>query len=148
MMRPTQCTSVAVALVLGSSMPMMSGCAVGMAMSGKENIDTSIMFPGSPRQVVIAKAGPPELSTSNDEGKRVDTYFVTKGNQPSVARAGVHALLDLLTFFLWEFLGTAWEFGAGRSEKSRYVLTYDKEDKIEDVSEIKEVKGSVKQEGQ
>ena len=144
-MRLTRCTSVVVALALGSSMPMMSGCAVGMAMSGKENIDTSIMFPGSPRQVVIAKAGPPEISTSNDEGKRVDTYFVIKGNEPSVARAGVHALLDLLTFFLWEFIGTAWEFGAGRSEKNRYVLTYDKEDRIEDVSMIK---GAAKQEGE
>ena len=143
-MRLARCTSVVVALALGSSMPMMSGCAVGMAMSGKENIDTSIMFPGSPRQVVIAKAGPPEIST-NEGGKRVDTYFVVKGNQPSVARAVVHALLDLLTFFLWEFIGTAWEFGAGQSEKSRYVLTYDKEDRIEDVRVIKGVAG---QEGQ
>ena len=144
-MRPTRCTSVVVALALGSSMPMMSGCAVGMAMSGKENIDTSIMYPGAPRQVVIAKAGPPEISTTNDAGKRVDTYFVIKGNQPSVARAAVHALLDLLTFFLWELIGTAWEFGAGQSEKSRYVLTYDKEDRIEDVRVIK---GAAQQEGQ
>ena len=144
-MRLARDTSVLVALMLGSSMPMMSGCAVGMAMSGKENIDTSIMFPGSPRQVVIAKAGPPEISTTNDAGKRVDTYFVIKGNEPSVARAGVHALLDLMTFFLWEFIGTAWEFGAGRSEKNRYILTYDKEDRIEDVSVVK---GSSKQEGE
>ncbi len=144
-MRLTRCTSVVVALVLGSSMPMMSGCAVGMAMSGKQNIDTSIMFPGSPRQVVIAKAGPPEISATNSAGKRVDTYFVIKGNEPSAARAAVHALLDLLTFFLWEFIGTAWEFGAGREEKSRYVLTYDKEDKIEDVTMIK---GVAKQEGE
>ena len=138
-MRSFRWTSIVVAIAFGGSVPTISGCAVGMAMYGKENIDTSIMFPGSPRQVVIAKAGPPDISSANEGGKRVDTYFVVKGNEPSVARAGVHALLDLLTFFLWEFIGTAWEFGAGRSEKSRYVLTYDKEDKIEDISVVRGV---------
>lgn len=138
-MRLTRCTSVVVALVLGSSMPMMSGCAVGMAMHGYENIDTSIMFLGSPRQVVIAKAGPPETSTINEEGKRVDTYSVIKGNEPSIGRAALHAVLDVVTFFFWELIGTAWELGAGRSEKDRYILKYDKDDRIEDVSRIRGV---------
>ena len=140
----TRCTSVLVSLVLSSSMPMMSGCAVGMAMSGRENIDTSIMFPGSPRQVVIAKAGPPETSTTNEKGQRVDTYLVTKGNEPSIGRAAFHAILDLVTFFIWEFIGTAWEFGAGRSHTDRYIITYNADDKIEDISSIK---GVPKEEG-
>ncbi|OGX49335.1 MAG: hypothetical protein A3G88_00640 [Omnitrophica WOR_2 bacterium RIFCSPLOWO2_12_FULL_63_16] len=118
---------------------MMSGCAVGMAMYGHENIDTTIMFPGSPRQVVIAKSGPPETSTINEKGQRVDTYLVTKGNEPSVGRAAFHAILDLATFFVWEFIGTAWEFGAGRSHTDRYIIIYSSDDKIEDISVIKGV---------
>src|SRR3989338_6180813 len=134
-----RCASVFVALVLASSIPMMSGCAVGMAMYGHENIDTTIMFPGSPRQVVIAKSGPPETSTINEKGQRVDTYLVTKGNEPSVGRAAFHAILDLATFFVWEFILTAWEFGAGRSHTDRYIIIYSSDDKIEDISVIKGV---------
>ena len=62
-------------------MPLfITGCSVGMAMSGKEQKDTSVVFPGSPRDVVIAKLGPPETSTKNAEGNIVDSWMIVKGN--------------------------------------------------------------------
>jgi hypothetical protein len=52
----------------------LAGCSVGISMSGTEKQDTSILFPGAPRQEVIAKMGPPETSTTNEAGERIDSY--------------------------------------------------------------------------
>lgn len=116
---------------------LLSGCSVGMAMSGKENKDTSILFPGAPRQVVIAKMGAPETSTKNDEGEHIDSYLIVKGNAPSTGRAAVHAGLDVLTLGIWEVVGTPLELGAGMEETSRCIITYDKDNKIKDIQMIK-----------
>src|SRR5262245_40049333 len=106
------------------------GCSVGMAMSGKEQKDTSIIFPGSPRDVVVAKLGPRETSTKNEEGNIVDTWSITKGNAPSGGRAAMHAGLDVFSLGLWEIVGTPLEMGAAHEDKTRYVITYDKDNKI------------------
>ena len=111
----------------------LTSCSVGMAMSGKENQDTSILFPGAPRQVVIAKMGPPETSTTNDKGERIDSYLIIKGNEPSVGRAVAHAGLDVLSFGLWELIGTPLEMGAATEDKSRYIIIYGEDDKIKDI---------------
>jgi hypothetical protein len=114
----------------------LQGCSVGMAMSGKEQKDTSILFPGSPRQVVIAKLGPPETSTKDKDGNYVDSYFIVKGNAPSTGRAVAHAALDLFTLGLWEVVGTPMEMGAGREDASRIIIYYDSEQKIRDIQKI------------
>lgn len=114
----------------------ITGCAVGMAMSGKEQKDTSILFPGSPRQVVIAKLGPPETSTKDKEGNYVDSYLIIKGNAPSTGRAVAHGALDVLTLGLWEVVGTPLEMGAGNEEASRYIIYYDNTEKIKDIQKI------------
>ena len=118
------------------ALTMTSGCAVGMAMSGATNQDASILFPGAPRDVVIAKVGAPETSEVDEQGNRADSFLITKGNESSPGRAGMHAVLDLLTFFLWEFIGTAMEMGASREKTSRYFVVYDKDDKIKDVKAV------------
>ena len=55
---------------------LVSGCSVGMAMSGTKGKDTSILFMGAPRDGVIAKLGPPETSVVEDNGNRTDTYMI------------------------------------------------------------------------
>ena len=101
---------------------MTSGCSVGMAMSGEEQKDTSILFPGSPRAVVIAKLGPPETSTKDEKGCYTDSYHITKGNTPSTGRAVAHAGLDVLTLGLWEVVGTPMEMGAAKENHSRIII--------------------------
>ena len=118
------------------ALSMANGCAVGMAMSGTQNRDASILFPGAPREVVIAKLGPPETSEVDAQGERADSFLITQGNEPSPGRAGMHAVLDLVTFFLWEFIGTAMEMGASREKTERYFVTYDKNGKIKDVKAV------------
>lgn len=119
-----------------------SGCSVGMAMSGQEPHDTSVVYPGSPRSVVIAKLGPPETSTKNGDGTYTDSYLIVKGNAPSTGRAVAHGALDVLTLGVWELVGTPMELGAGYERKSRLVIRYDANDKIADVQET-----SVEKEG-
>lgn len=114
----------------------VSGCSVGMAMSGEEQKDTSILFPGSPRVVVIAKLGPPETSTKDANGCYVDSYYIVKGNKPSTGRAVAHAGLDVVTLGLWEVVGTPMEMGAANENHSRYVIYYDAEDEIRDIQKI------------
>lgn len=99
--------------------------------------DTSVIFPGSPREVIIAKIGPPETSTFNENGERVDSYLIITGNAPSTGRAVAHAALDLLTPGIWEVVGAPMELGVGREEKGRWIITYDKNDKVKDIREIK-----------
>ena len=118
----------------------MAGCSVGMAMSGKEQKDTSVVFPGSPRDVVVAKLGPPETSTKDADGNIVDSWLITKGNEASGGRAAMHAGLDVFSFGLWEVIGTPLEMGAAAEERTRYVITYDKDNKIKDMKAIKEGK--------
>ncbi len=119
-------------LILGA----VSGCSVGMAMSGEEQKDTSILFPGSPRAVVIAKLGPPETSIVNRDGSYVDSYLITKGNEPSTGRAVAHGALDALTLGLWEVIGTPMEMGAGNEKVSRYIIVYDTDERIKDIQKI------------
>jgi len=114
----------------------LQGCSVGMAMSGKEQKDTSILFPGSPRQVVIAKLGPPETSTKDKNGNYVDSYLIVKGNAPSTGRAVAHGALDVLTLGLWEIVGTPLEMGAGREDVSRIIIQYDADEKIKEIQKI------------
>ncbi len=118
----------------------VTGCAVGMAMSGKEQKDTSVVFPGSPRDVVVAKLGPPETTSKDADGNIVDSWLIIKGNAPSGGRAAMHAGLDVFTLGLWELIGTPVEMGAAGEERTRYVITYDKDNKIKDMKAIKEGK--------
>ena len=113
----------------------LAGCSVGMALSGEENKDTSILFPGAPRAVVIAKLGVPDTSAKKDE-KWVDSYVIHKGNEPSMGRAAAHAGLNLVSFGAWELIGTAWELGAGAEEIQRIVVYYDESEEVVDVKAV------------
>jgi hypothetical protein len=115
---------------------LVAGCSVGMAMSGEEQKDTSVVFPGSPRAVIIAKLGPPETSTKDEEGRYTDSYYVIQGNAPSSGRAVAHAGMDLLTLGIWEVVGTPLEMGAGRENRSRLIIQYDEDDEVAEVQQI------------
>lgn len=127
---------IAVTILIGSSFTL-AGCSVGMAMSGQEQKDTSILFPGSPRPVVIAKIGPPETSTVNKDGSYIDSYLITKGNEPSTGRAVAHGALDIVTLGLWELIGTPMEMGASGEDVSRYIIYYDTAERIKDIQKIR-----------
>lgn len=103
---------------------LLVGCSVGMAASGHKEQDTSIIFPGSNKAVIVSKLGPPDTSRTTDIGQQEDTYLIKDGNESSSGRAWAHAGLDLLSLGIWEVVATPYEL-AQSEEKSRYVITYD-----------------------
>ena len=111
---------------------VMEGCAVGMAASGHEKMDTSIAFPGSNRAVVLSKLGPPDNSRSLDNGYREDTYLIKKGNEASAGRAWAHAGMDLMSLFTWELVATPYELV--QTEKAyRLLIIYDSKEIVTDI---------------
>jgi len=113
---------------------ILSGCSVGMALSGKEQKDTSVFYNGAERSFVQAKVGLPSHSVQDKDGKWIDTYIIVKGNKPSAGRAIGHGVMDVLTLGLWEVIGTPIELAAGGEEHDRFVLYYDEDNKIERVN--------------
>ena len=86
-------------------------------MHGKEDVNLSSITVGQDRSIVIMHLGQPYRTFGNENG-RVDTYAVERGNAPSVGRAAGHAVMDLLTFGLWEVIGTPIEGFAGEECQS------------------------------
>src|SRR2546426_11790886 len=83
----------------------LQACSVGMAASGNKEQDTSIVFPGSNRAVIISKLGPPDTTRPLEDGKTEDSYLMKKGNEASSGRAWAFAGLDVLSLGLWEVIG-------------------------------------------
>src|SRR5262245_58074576 len=81
---------------------LLSGCSVGMAASGNKEQDTTIIFPGSNRAVIVSKLGPPDTTRTLDDGNMEDAYLIKQGNEASSGRAWAHAGLDVLSLGLWE----------------------------------------------
>ncbi len=104
-----------------------------MALSGKEEMNTSILYPGVPREAVISRIGEPESSVADKEGNYIDTYTIVKGNEPSSTRAVVHGTLDVLTVGLWELMATPIEVLEGVETSSQIVIYYDSEERIKEI---------------
>ena len=107
---------------------MLSGCAVGMALSGKRTPNISNIRREMHRDEVIMTLGQPLKTMTKEDGGRVDEFKYQVGNDPSGGRAIGHAVMDLLTFGAWEIIGTPIE---GFQGKTNYItIGYDKDDKV------------------
>jgi hypothetical protein len=109
----------------------LSGCSVGMALSGKENPDLGSIKVGTTRGEVELHLGPPVRSAAVASGSRTDVYEYEIGNEPSTGRAIGHGALDVVTLGLWEIVGTPIEGVQG--EKYQATITYDQDDKVVDI---------------
>ena len=109
--------------------PMLSGCAVGMALSGKRDRDISAVRRDMHREDVMFHMGADNLvgQKTTEEGS-VDVFEIQKGNAPSVGRAVGHLVLDVLTYGIWEIIGTPLE--AAGSDMLEVTVYYDKEDMV------------------
>jgi hypothetical protein len=106
----------------------LTGCSVGMAMSGKEAPNLGAFGIGSPRGQVEMQMGQPISSTTLSDGTRVDLYSYELGNAPSAGRAIGHGVMDVLTLGLWEVVGTPIE--AFQGETRRLSVTYGADDRV------------------
>jgi hypothetical protein len=106
----------------------LSGCAVGMAMSGKPEPNTYVFKEGAYRGEIELQLGSPIETKANDDGTRLDIYEYEIGNSQDNDTAMTHALLDLCTLGAWEIVATPVELMRG--EKRYLAVTYDANDRV------------------
>ena len=115
----------------------LAGCSVFMAAQLPDKKNLEVFRPGVPRQVVLAEMGLPS-GYENRNGVRSEVYKFKQGySQPvKISRAVLHGTADILTFGLWEAVGTPAEFYF--SPKDTMVLvTYNAGDRVETVEYFK-----------
>ncbi len=128
---------ISVGLVITLAVLATPGCAVYMAANQPSKKDVSVLKAGSPRSTVIAELGAP-VHSSERAGLKVDVYNFVQGYSGTErgARAVLHGAADVLTFGLWEVVGTPIE-GAANGTKVSVEVSYDKEDRVLKVVPIK-----------
>jgi hypothetical protein len=118
---------------------LLSGCSVGMALSGSPNPDLGAVKTGASRGEIEMHLGSPISSTMIEGGHRADLYQYEIGNEPSAGRAAGHAVMDVLTLCLWEIVGTPIEGVQG--EKYTATIEYDENDKVVDLKTVRASSG-------
>ena len=121
--------------IVAAASGALSGCSVGMALSGSQNPDLGAVRTGASRGEIELHLGSPVRSTLLDDGRRADVYEYEIGNEPSAGRAAGHAVMDVLTLGVWEIVGTPIEGVQG--EKYHATVVYDEDDRVVDLSTTK-----------
>ncbi len=114
-------------IVLG----LLSGCSVGMAMNGKATPDLGVVKKNATRGEVELQLGTPVKVSTMKNGHVLNVYEYEVGNDPSAGRAVGHAVMDLLTFGVWEVIGTPIEGFQG--DNHQVQVEYDEDDNIVNV---------------
>ena len=112
---------------------ILSGCSVGMALSGQPDPNISTLAAGQDRDIVILNLGQP-TKTMLADNQRVDIFELERGNEQSVGRATGHAIMDLLTLGGWEIIGTPIEGFAG--DTITLQIEYDEKNKVRSVKTL------------
>ncbi|MDX8392566.1 MAG: hypothetical protein R8K53_08395 [Mariprofundaceae bacterium] len=110
---------------------LLSGCSVGMAMSGKATPDLGVVKKNATRGEVELQLGAPVKVSTMKNGHVLNVYEYEVGNDPSAGRAAGHAVMDVLTLGIWEVIGTPIEGFQG--DKRQVQIEYDENDNIVNV---------------
>ena len=108
-----------------------------MAANQPSKKDISLFNIGTPRSLILAEFGPPAISEERD-GKMYETFAFVQGYSTGVkvSRAAFHGVADVFTIGLWEVVGTPTE-AVFDGDKLAFEVSYDKEDKVDQVALIK-----------
>ncbi|SEJ22360.1 hypothetical protein [Nitrosomonas eutropha] len=113
------------------TLTVLSGCSVGMALSGKQDPDLRAIRVGATRGEIELHLGHPITTTTLEDRKRQDIYEYELGNEADAGRAIGHGVMDVLTLGLWEVIGTPIE--AMQGHKRQITITYDKKDHVQSI---------------
>ncbi len=113
-----------------------SGCAVFMAAKQPPKKDLAVLSVGSPRSLLLAELGQP-IATDTRDGKRVDMFSFTQGYSKGAktGRALFHGAADVVTFGLWEVVGTPTEM-VFDGKKMSFEVTYAADDRVEKIVDL------------
>jgi hypothetical protein len=111
----------------------LTGCSVFMAAKLPDKKNLEVFAPGVPRQVVLAEMGLPS-SYEDRNGIRSEVYKFKQGysQQAKISRAVLHGTADILTFGLWEAVGTPTEYYFSGTD-TIVLVTYDRNERVEAV---------------
>ena len=98
-----------------------------MATYGHFEPDLRNIQVGSDRKEVDSYLGKPDKEWVKGNNT-VAVYEYQVGNEPAPARAGMHAILNIGTLGLWEFVGTPYELTKGKKRRLRVI--YGPDDKV------------------
>ena len=125
-------------IIMGTSLNLMTGCAVKSAMDQPTKKDVSVFERGTPRYELIGEIGEPVDIKKNEDGTTTETYSFIQGYSKGVkgARAFGHAILDVATVGLWEIVGSPTEAIASGT-KVVVRVKYDKSKLVDKVTAVK-----------
>lgn len=123
-------------LILGVFVVLMvtltlSSCSVAMA-ARKSGTDVSKIQQVQTRTQILATGAEVIESKKNRHGNLVETYKIQK-EKGSIARAVMHGVLDISTFFVWEAFGTPIEGSMMKKEYFIVKVTYDAEERVKKI---------------
>jgi hypothetical protein len=115
----------------------LAGCSVFMAAQLPDKKNLEVFKPGVPRPVVLAEMGLP-AGYEDRNGVRSEVYKFKQGysQQAKISRAVLHGTADVLTFGLWEAVGTPTEYYFSGTD-TIVLVTYNRNDRVETVEYYK-----------
>ena len=105
---------------------VLSGCSIGMALSGSKEPNFDYIALGAPRNQVEAELGHPDTTDVSVDGKQETIYKFEMGNSPNPGRATMwgYAWLTIIGI-LGEPIYSLIELNMGHDEETRIVYGSD-----------------------
>jgi hypothetical protein len=101
---------------------VLTGCSIGMALSGNKQPNFDYIVVGSPRNQVEAELGHPTATNESADGKQEATYKYEMGNSPNPGRATMYGYAWLTIIgILGEPIYSLIELNMGHDEETRIV---------------------------
>jgi hypothetical protein len=116
---------------------MLTSCSVFMAAKQPDKKNVDLFKIGTPRSMLLAEFGMPTVAELGD-GKKHEIYKFMQGYSAGAkaGRAVFHGAAHVLTFGLWEVIGTPVE-GTFSGDEMAYEVRYDEESRIDQVVALK-----------
>lgn len=103
------------------SMFLLQGCSAMMALSGDQNPDFKLITKGTSKSVIESQPIKAIFTETQPNGNTVVKYQYTIGKEPSVGRAAIYVVLDMMTFFISELFTMPAEAVHSGTEKTIFV---------------------------
>lgn len=116
------------------------GCASIEAATGPGKIPVRLFRPGTSRATLHEEFGEPLSSLVRDDGYRYEEFCVTQGYSSwnKAGRAVGHGAAFVVTYGLWDFVGTPAEALLLDGKQMIFQVTYDEKDCVRSVIQPKE----------
>jgi hypothetical protein len=101
--------------------------------------DPNIIQVGTDRMTIEGTLGAPNMMTSLDNGKSKAIYKIDPNAHSSGAKGAAvagHLIMDVLTWGLWEVVGTPLEIAAS-DKLTTYLVYYGADNKVTQVETVK-----------